>query len=265
MTTEDFCRDLELLLRSRHPLIFIETSDKLRAENLLALIAGNLGVPFHSWSRTKGLTLKSECFAQANAEAVAAHAPNLGRYANEVFEALPKAQRTPASLTVQATTALNEVEKYDRPGVYNFQGLSSDLEDRVLATKLADAARQFMRHEGGIVVTGEVPAVLPNVLQGMGTVLTLPKPHPNEYRDLAQEIYRDISRRTPIELELTKDDMRRLLRSLEGLSLMEAEKVLTKVMVEDGRLSPDDIAPPPPPPPPRDPRQARDYRAGRFT
>lgn len=238
----DFSRDLELLLRSRHPLIFIETSDKLRAETLLAHVADRMQVPFHTWSRTKGLALKSDTFTPNPAEVVAEHAATLGRYAGEVFEALPKSQRTPASLTVQATTALNEVEKYNCSAIYNFQGLAADLDDLVVATKLADAARQFMQHEGGIVVTGDVPVDLPNVLRGVSTMLSLPKPHPNEYRDLAQAIYRDISQRTPIELELTKDDMRRLLRSLEGLTLMEAEKVLTKVMVEDGRLAPDDIA-----------------------
>ena len=224
---------MSLLLRSRHPLIFIETEEKDRAESLLLHVAEGLGLPFHVWTRTKGLFLASELPAE--------HVANLGQYAGEVIAALPKAQRTPASLTVQPLTALGEVEKYNRAAVYNFQGLAEDLSDPVLATKLADAVKQFLKHEGAVVVTGAAPSELPHVLRPFATVLELPTPQFEEYRRLAEEIYRDLSKRTYVELHITKDEMRRLVNSLQGLTLLEAEKILTKAMLEDNRLSVDDI------------------------
>ena len=42
-------------------------------------------------------------------------------------------------------------------------------------------------------------------------------------------------------MEQTAEETRRLLQNLRGLTLLEAEKVLTKAIIEDGRLSPDDI------------------------
>ena len=178
-----------------------------------------------------------------NAERLARHLQSVEAHAPEVFETLTKnGKAVPSSLTLESLNALGEAENQNCPAVYNFQGLADDIGDAVLATKLADAAKQFMRHEGGIVITGEAPDELPNVLRDLATVLTLPKPNRQEYRRLAEEIYRDLSKRSVIELHMTKDEMRRLVNSLQGLTLLEAEKVLTKAMVEDGRLDADDIA-----------------------
>lgn len=235
MATDIFVQNLELLLRSRHPLVFIETREKDRAQGLLAHVAERLNVSFYVWTRTKGLSL--------NAERLANQLDSLKEHAPDVYEGLTKkGQRPPSSLTLEPLNALNEAENQNRPAVYNFQGLAADLSDPVVATKLADAARQFMRHEGGVVVTGEAPGDLPNVLRDLATVLKLPKPGFDDYRRLAEEIYRDLSKRSVIELHMTKDEMRRLVNSLQGLTLLEAEKVLTKAMVEDGRLDARDIA-----------------------
>ena len=44
-----------------------------------------------------------------------------------------------------------------------------------------------------------------------------------------------------VKVEISPQDTNRLLNNMKGLTLMEAEKILTKVIVEDGRLSPEDI------------------------
>jgi hypothetical protein len=47
--------DLELLLRSRVPLVTIETRDETRVTQLFASLAIRLGMPVMSWSATTGL------------------------------------------------------------------------------------------------------------------------------------------------------------------------------------------------------------------
>ena len=42
-------------------------------------------------------------------------------------------------------------------------------------------------------------------------------------------------------MSLSQDEKGLLLKHLSGLTLLEAEKILTKAIVEDGRLSPEDI------------------------
>ena len=207
--SETFARDLELLLRSRHTVIFMETEEKDRADALLRHVADRLRVPFFSWTRTKGLRPPEQLAAE------------------------PK--------SVKPLDALGEVEARYRPAVYHFQGLGADLGDAVVATRLRDAARQFRSHTGSIVISGEVPAELPVALRPHTTVLQLPPPDPVELRRLFERILRDVGRTSAVDVHMTSEDVERLIRNLAGLTLMEAEKVLTKAMVEDHRLDPSDL------------------------
>ena len=75
----------------------------------------------------------------------------------------------------------------------------------------------------------------------MSATLTLPPPLEGEYRDLVKHIYRDLKTRMHVEVHLTREELDRLVSNLKGLTLMEAEKILTKAMVEDNMLSVADI------------------------
>ena len=208
METDDFLRDLELLLRSRHAIVFLETMEQDRAQVMLEHLADSMKLPFFIWTRTKGLR--------------------------------PKQQLAVARDTVLPLDALRAVEAAHRPALYNFQGLGEELEDRIVTTALRDAARQFRSFEGSIVVTGGVPE-LPPLLKPLSSIRDLPPPRPQELRALVERLYRDLSRRQAIEIHLTRGELDQLVRNLQGLTLFEAEKVLTKAMIEDGRLGPEDI------------------------
>jgi SpoVK/Ycf46/Vps4 family AAA+-type ATPase len=206
---DDFLHDLELLIRSRHPLIFLETVEKDRAQGMLMHVADRMKLPFYSWTRTKGLR--------------------------------PAEQRAADPGTLAPVDALAKLEALYRPALVNFQGLGDDLEDRLTATRLRDAVRQYQTLVGCVVVTGAAPAELPTVLSGLGTVMELPLPSAAEYESLVKRLYRDLSKRYAIELHLTREDLDLLIRNLSGFTLIEAEKVLTLAMVEDGRLDPSDL------------------------
>ena len=206
--TNTFSSDLELLVRSRYPLIFLETTEKGRAETLLAQLAERLRLPFYTWTRTKGL--------------------------REPFQlAMSRDTLTPIA-------ALSEVERLQRSALYNFQGLGADLEDRVIATQLKDAAWPFARRDGAVVVTG-ADLEIPTPLKEMSATLLLPLPNPDEYRDLVMHVYRDLKKQIHVEVHLTQRELDQLVAHLKGLTLLEAEKVLTKVMIEDNMLSANDI------------------------
>ena len=209
MVTEAFARDLELLLRSRHAVILLETDEFDRAESLLLHLAERMKLPFYTWTRTKGLRRDFE--------------------------------KHVAKDSLQPLAALSQVEQLAQRALYNFQGLGSDLAEPVLATKLADAARQFLRYEGGIIISGELPDELPGILKPLSTVLSLPLPSAREHAQLVERLYRDLSQRAPIDLHLTKSELEQLARSLQGLTALEAEKILTKTMIEDQQLGPHDL------------------------
>ncbi|MBD3309446.1 AAA family ATPase, partial [candidate division KSB3 bacterium] len=62
-----------------------------------------------------------------------------------------------------------------------------------------------------------------------------------EFAELIQQIRRDLRRQMPVKIDLSHQAMHRLLDNLQGLTLIEAKKILTKAMIEDGKLAPDDI------------------------
>lgn len=246
MGTDDFTNDLELLLRARHAIIFIETEEKDRAESLLLLLSERLQLPFYTWTRTKGLRQYGKPTFKLDRRKISdTLSPKESDFLIREVETIEKGATTIRD-TIKPMDALHEVEMWQRKAIYNFQGLGEEVdgnipENRVIATKLKDAAKQFLHQEGCIVITGRVPEQMPNVIKGLSTVVKLPLPSASEFRLLTERIYRDLSKQIPVEVHLTKEELSQILKNLHGLTLLEAEKILTKAMVEDQRLDPKDI------------------------
>lgn len=220
-------RDLGLLVRSRHPIIFIRSHEHERLHHLLMYLADSLNMPFYVWTRSKGLKHHFE-LAVAKVEQRGHKAPMT------VLE-------SPNRATMPPLAALEDVENEARRSLYFFQSLGTELSEPMVASKLRDAARQFLKHEGGIVISGTVPEHLPDALHGLSTILEMPLPSLREYRSLAETLFRDLSQRMPLDFRLSRDEFTQLSRNLQGLSLLEAEKILTKAIIQDQQLGPEDI------------------------
>jgi hypothetical protein len=205
---EDLLKELRLLIRSRYGLIWLKTIDEEQTESLLKYLADSLNLPLFLWTLTGGLR----------------------RYDLD----------KPVYRTNDPKVAMDHIQSSSYPGIYYFQGLAPLLEDRVLACKLMDCVRMFTEHEGILITTGS-DMMIPDSTKAHCAVLTPPTPGREEFEDLVRNIYRDLKNRMSVKMELSSRDMNRLLNNLQGLTLMEAEKILTKAMIEDGRLDADDI------------------------
>src|SRR5690606_25395551 len=113
-------------------------------------------------------------------------------------------------------------------------------DDPAFRHRLADAAASLEQGEGAIVLTGRA-ADLPAEVRERTAVLAMPGPSTREYRVLLARVLRDVRGRIPVEIDMTLPEQDHLLTNLRGLTLMEAEKLLTKLVVEDGRLSGEDV------------------------
>ncbi len=210
LETREPLHELELLLRSRYALVHLRTPEEERSETLLRHLADHLELPFFVWRRTKGL------------------------------------QRADASGPIYGTEsfagALAHVEKARFAAIYHFRGLGPhDLESSELVSRLLEALLPYEKLQGGLILTGDSFDV-PQALQMRCALFEMPAPSRDEYRKLLAHIVRDLSGRMHIESGITREDLERLLNNLKGLTLLEAEKVLTKAIVEDGKLDADDIA-----------------------
>ena len=108
------------------------------------------------------------------------------------------------------------------------------------ADGLASAARAYEKNDGLIVLTG-TGFELPERVRLRGATVRLAPPGDEDYHTLLGLIVRDVRKRQKVELRMSQADLRRLYANLRGLTLLEAEKVLTRALVEDGVLDASDI------------------------
>jgi hypothetical protein len=209
MPARDPLEDLQLLIKSRYSIIILDTSEEDRAESLLRRLAVRLQLPFFAWSPTKGL------------------------------------RRDGGESGIYGTTdpgqALANVEASKLAALYYFEGLGDFLEDKILATRLKDAVAPFAKSTGALVLAG-VGLALPESLKPISATLRLPSLQLSDYRDLLHRVVKDLSARMPVQVQMKSEDFARLLNNLKGLTLLEAERILTKAIVEDGKLAPEDLS-----------------------
>ena len=55
MANKDILHDLDVLIRSRYSLIFLDSKEENRAQALLKLLADHMNIPYFTWSLSKGL------------------------------------------------------------------------------------------------------------------------------------------------------------------------------------------------------------------
>lgn len=135
--------ELELLVRSRHALILLDTVEPERADQVLAAIAARLSLFHFSWSRSRGIR-----------RGVTASDPVIERTAE------------PALALVLEEGA----------GIFHFRGLGAHLEDPLVASHVQDAVAHLGTRRGAIVITG-ASVHLPDALRPLAVQLSLPEEH----------------------------------------------------------------------------------------
>ncbi len=202
--------DLELLLRSRYGIIHLPTREESRASSLLRLLADDLGIPLFRWSPIHGLGLDG------------GEGPIYG--------------------TQLLAAAFGHISASGQPALYHFHGIGGGLAtDALLVEHLREAIHSLERSKGAIVVTDD-ELEIPDNLRPLVASVVLPGPNKKDFDALLRQIVRDLSRRGHVDIDLDAEARAMLVNHLAGLTLLEAEKILTKAIVEDGRLDVDDIS-----------------------
>jgi hypothetical protein len=205
---EDLIRELCLLVRSRYGLIWIKTPEYERMHSLLKHVADRLNLMLFVWTPSGGL------------------------------------RRDDLDQAIYGTTdpkaALDNIQYSKSPALFHLQGLTSYLEDRAFMAKLGDTACAFSKCEGALVITG-CEFNIPEMALPHSAVVTPPSPEREEFEQLLRRLYRDLKSRMQVKMDLSSASMNTLITNLHGLTLTEAEKILTKAIIEDGRLDADDI------------------------
>jgi SpoVK/Ycf46/Vps4 family AAA+-type ATPase len=203
-------RDLEVLIRANHPLIVLETDEPERAEPLVRWVADRLSLPFVGWAAGRGL-----------------FRPDLINFSVDG--------------SADPSKCLDYVLAGKAETLYYLEGFAGKLDDAAVVHKLAAVAIQLSSQRGAVLMTAH-SAALPVPLVRLATTLRLPAPSPELYYEFVRQLLADLRRRMPVRVKLSAEEVGRLIRQLQGLTLFEVKKILTKVVVEDGLFNAADIA-----------------------
>ncbi|HVZ48611.1 MAG TPA: AAA family ATPase [Gemmatimonadaceae bacterium] len=209
MADKDTFDELSLLVRARYALIILETREYDRAIAGIERISAELGLHLYAWSRSRG-TVRGSHFTDPLVDNTADPAKAL------------------AFIREQGA------------GLFVFRDLAAHFDEPAVISSMLDGVDYFNARKGAIIVVGQ-DVRLPDALRPHATVLELPPPSFDEYRRLLERLIREYSAKMPVKVELTNTDRIRFVNNLVGLSLLEAEKVITKLIVEDGALRERDV------------------------
>jgi AAA+ superfamily predicted ATPase len=205
---EDLMQELALLVSSRYNIIWLKTMEEERVEILLRHLADKMSLKFFVWRLNTGLRRDG--------------------YDKGIYG------------TGDPVAALSHVWLTDLETLSYFPGIGPYMENLSVREKLMEIARGRERRIGAVVLSG-TDLIVCESLKPYIAVPEFPPAESGEFAELLHRIYRDMNRLMNVKVEMTDDELRQLLGSLKGLTIMEAEKILTKAIVEDGCLNCNDI------------------------
>jgi SpoVK/Ycf46/Vps4 family AAA+-type ATPase len=204
----DNFRDLGVLINSRYPIICIETFEEDRVHAKVQEISKVLDLPLFVWTSTAGLKRLNES--------------------------------RPIYKTKSPLDALNFIHASSLDAVYLIKDLHTYFEDPLVVRRLRDLAQGFRVKRRSLILTA--PAFsMPLELKKEIVWYELTLPDRQELKELVRHVVHDIAAKHPINVQVDAKTGGTLIDSLMGLTLSEAERLLTRVIMDDGALDGDDI------------------------
>jgi hypothetical protein len=205
---DDSARELELLVRSRYPLIVVDTLEEERLHDLLSRTAMRLRVPLFSWSRNRGLVREG--------------------LARGVYDT-----SDPGKLLAHLAAA-------DQPGLYLLADFHPWLTDPIVARTFRESTTAFRNPDRALVISGhgvELPAEIADA--AVPWKLSLPDA-PAIRAELSRTV-RELHQELGIDVRLSAGDADALSRNLSGLTLDEVRRSLRRAALDDRSLDPNDF------------------------
>ena len=204
----DSARDLEVLIRSRYPVVAVDTLEEDRLVELLGRVARRLDLPLYTWSRTQGLVREGKDQATYD--------------------------------TADPFKMLAHLEAAAAPGVVLLADFHPYLEDPLLVRKLREALPAFTSDRRALVLSGH-GVRLPPEIGRQGVPYRLSLPDLEEIQAELRNVVRTAAREDQVRIEVREEEADGMARELQGLTRDEIRRTLRRAMVEDGRLTRGDI------------------------
>ena len=209
-------RSLEILIRSRYPIIYVVSWEEQRVLGAIEDIGRRLGKSLYTWSCLTGLAQNGLHLQLQKGSAGAA-------------------MKNPVA-------ALQEAAECRESALFVFQDFHPYLteQNHTVIRSLREIARTFTTSFKTIILMG--PQLnLPPDLEKDVTVVDFPLPSLQELGDLLDKAAHEIAGNPNLRIDLPGDAKEEVLKAAQGLTLSEAESVFAKSLVVHGRLGVEQI------------------------
>ncbi len=207
--------DLTLLIKSKNPIIVIDTHEEARALELLTRISINLGQPLFGWHLTEGLRrleLKGDELA-----------------------ALPN--------TKDHTKCLQHIKKMQRKGIYVLCDYHPfmDKEHPENVRLIKDIALDFQNYQQTLVFISHKTS-LPADIRRYAARFELELPDNEQLKKMIrQEAAKYSLNNGGVKVRTDKETMERLVQNLAGLTNADARKIIRNIIYDDGAITEDEM------------------------
>ena len=210
LTTESPLHDLEAIIRSRVPLVAVESNEEPQIVRMARQISQKLQLKAFRWTITEGL---------------------------QAFE--PNDQ--PLQAYVKSQDILGYIKTESKYSLFLLLDYHPYLEDPMHVRRLKDIALTYEKHYSTVLVVG--PSLkIPRELEPFTATFRLPLPTPGELRRIVLEVAgewgAEHGRR---EVETTNKALDLLVRNLGGLTATDARRVASKAINDNGIINEADM------------------------
>ena len=209
-TIESPLHDLEAILRSRTPLVAVETNEEPQIVRMTRQIGQRLQLKAYRWTVTEGLLAFAPC--------------------DQPLQSLVKSQ-----------DILSYIKTESKYSLFLLLDYHPYLQDAVHIRQLKDVALTYEKHYSTVLMVG--PSLkIPEELQPFTATFRLPLPTPDQLRGIVLEVAGEWGaangRR---EVETTNKALDMLVRSLGGLTATDARRIAFRAVNDNGIINEADM------------------------
>ena len=262
---------LKVLINSSTPIVVMETSEEMRAVNLVRTACSELNMATFEWSIADGLARsgsnaategpknpqqarsdQSAGWTRVNAGHLAQPhtvlSPGTGesdRLTRAVMSSMGNEAAAAAAggsiyNTREPVQALANMESMTVEAVFILKDFHRHMDDPVVIRRLRDVGQKFSANRRTVIITApeiSVPAELAKLVE----YFDLPLPDRDRLHDIVQDTFTRLSKTYTLKLQLDAAGVDAMSANLRGLTEEEAERAISQAVVTRYALCPETV------------------------
>jgi len=200
--------EIAILVRARYPIIYVVSWEEGRVEQALVEIADARRKRLWVWTTTSGLCVQGAKSGDTDSK--------------------------------QPVAALDRIMQSPEQAIFVLKDFHPYLTDNQIVRRMRDLTYALKQTLKTLIIVSPV-LELPPELEKEVTVVDFELPTPADLGALLDRICRSLEDKTTVDVHLEPEGRTRIIKAAQGLTLMEAENVFGRSLVEAKRLNVDII------------------------